>query len=150
MKELASLISSMCRLWLRAVHKRRPYKIDPLCPHWLNPSPRLSVRKHHKFRKIRSFFAPERADVRIWRPPPLSEKCPHWTNPTLPLTADIFYAWPPYWIFEVNCKLFFDFFPLNLLLAQSHQAEIIVVKHLIQEVKDTTRRVGVERISWSP
>jgi len=44
----------------RAVHKRRPHKIAkidlPPCPHWLEPSPPLSVRIHHKFQKIRSFL----------------------------------------------------------------------------------------------
>jgi len=29
-------------------------------------------------------------------------------------------------------RLFFDFLPLNLLLVRSHQAEIIIVKRLIQ------------------
>jgi len=46
------------------------------------PPPPLSVRTHHKFRKIRDFL-PKSADVRIWRPPsPLFEKCPHWTTPS--------------------------------------------------------------------
>jgi len=35
---------------------------------------------------------------------------------------------------------FFDFFPVNLLLVRSHQAEIIIVKHLIQGRSNATRR----------
>ena len=34
---------------------------------------------------------------------------------------------------------FFEFFPLNLLLVQSHQAEIFIVKHLIQGRNNVTR-----------
>jgi len=87
-----------------AVHKRRPHKIaksdppSPLsakCPHGSIPPPSLSVRTHHKFRKILKFFAPKSADVRIWRNP--LPQCPRniRTGQTpSPLTADVFMDGP--------------------------------------------------------
>ena len=41
---------------------------------------------------------------------------------------------------------YFDFLPLNLLLVRSHQAEIIIVKRLIQ-LRNNVTRVRVERRS---
>jgi len=54
----------------------------PKCLHWINP---LSMRKHHRFQKIRSFFAPKMKSAS--EEPFLSEKCPHWTNTPSPLSA---------------------------------------------------------------
>jgi len=39
---------------------------------------------------------------------------------------------------------FFDFLPLNLLLVRSHQADIIIVKRLIQGRNNVYDEVGVE------
>jgi len=55
------------------------------CPHWLNPPSPLSVRTHHKFRKIPCFLRKKvLAFASEGPPPPLSTKCPHWTNPLSP------------------------------------------------------------------
>jgi len=65
---------------LGAVHKRRPHKIVKYWPLSLvlkmsalaQPPPHLSVRTHHKFWKIQSFFAPKSVDVYIWKTSPFS------------------------------------------------------------------------------
>jgi len=91
-----------CDKWftLRAVHKK--VRIKSLNIHPSSPvrkmselaQPSLSVRTHHKFRRIRSFFAPKSTDVRILRtPPPFSKNGPNWTKP-LSLTAYVFYKQP--------------------------------------------------------
>jgi len=54
------------------------------------PSPSLSVRTHHKFRKIRSVLY-QKVRTSASEKNPLSAKCLYWTNP---LTADIFYRRP--------------------------------------------------------
>jgi len=60
----------------------------------------LSVRTHHQFRKILSFFASNSADVRIWRTsPPLSAKSPHWTTHLLPWLRTSFMDGPLYFFF---------------------------------------------------
>jgi len=88
---------------LRAVHNGRPHKIAknwPLfpCPQNVRTiaQPLLSVRTHHKFRKIRSVFAQKSADIRIWRISfsSLVRKMFALDKPSLPLTAEVFYGRP--------------------------------------------------------
>jgi len=73
----------MLKKELGAVHKRRPHKIAknwlslPSCPQNVRTglSPLLSVRTHHKFRKIRSFCAKKCGRPKIPRnPSPLVRK----------------------------------------------------------------------------
>jgi len=45
--------------------------------------------------------------------------------------------------FQIS-RYYFDFLPLNLLLVRFHQAEIIIVKRLIQGRNNVSDEVGVE------
>jgi len=55
-----------------------------------SPSPYFVHEDIPQISKNPKFFAPKRADVRMWRTSPV-HKYPHWTIPS-PLTADVFYG----------------------------------------------------------
>jgi len=53
------------------------------------PSPPLSVRTQHKFRKLKNFLH-QKVWTSAFEEPPFYP-CPHWTNSLFDLTADVFY-----------------------------------------------------------
>jgi len=72
--------------------KLTPPPLFAKLPHWFKPP--LSVRTHHKYRKINSFFASKSADVCIWRIPasPFSAKYPYWTTTPLWLQTSFMHS----------------------------------------------------------
>jgi len=91
--------------------KGRPYirtksrKIDLLLVRKISalaqPPPALSVRAHHKFRKIRGLLHQKvRTSASEEHPSPLSAKCPHWTNPLPPDCGR--FLWTAPYIFQAK------------------------------------------------
>jgi len=78
-------------------YKRKvdPSPLSAKCSHWLNRP--LSVRTHHKFRKIWSFSHQKVRTCASKEPfPPLSKKCPYGTNPPSPCVRTSFMDSPYY------------------------------------------------------
>jgi len=75
-----------------------PPPLSEKCPHWLNHSP-LSVRTHHKFRKMRSYLCqklrtstPEESLISALDKPPFTYLLKKNITYLLPLIADVFYG----------------------------------------------------------
>jgi len=102
-------------------HKRRPHKIAKNWPpsllfakylHWLHPP--CPCGHIINFKKCK-LFAPNSADIRIWRTP-LSEKCPNWT---ISLLRTTFMDSPLVSILSsqiISCKFHADFMKVPCVL----------------------------------